>query len=152
MTPSNFRSGVIREDSSMGYEPWFTTEIYGSKPEKTVFHEYPQETCCSFLQTSLHISGNLRGSLLEHAIYESCTPLTPLPSLTRVNRFWFPRLVKWGPFPYPLFYLPIKFYILQRGMQWKQVAVICMVLFAMLLYNTTPIHRTPIPLHSPVMN
>ena len=35
------------------------------------------------------------------------------------------------------------FYILQRGVQWKQGVVICMVLYTILLHNTTPIHCTP---------
>ena len=35
------------------------------------------------------------------------------------------------------------FYILQRGVQWKQGVVICMTLYTSLLYNTTPIHCTP---------
>ena len=40
----------------------------------------------------------------------------------------------------------------QRGVQWKQGVVICMVLCTSLPYNTTPIHCTPLPLHPPVMN
>ena len=40
----------------------------------------------------------------------------------------------------------------QRGVQWKQGVVTCMVLCTSLLYNTTPIHCTPLPLHPPVMN
>ena len=44
------------------------------------------------------------------------------------------------------------FYILQRRVQWKQGVVICMVLYTILLDNTTPIHWTPLPLHPPVMN
>ena len=40
----------------------------------------------------------------------------------------------------------------QRGVQWKQGVVICMLLYTSLLYNTAPIHRTPLPLHPPVMN
>ena len=43
-------------------------------------------------------------------------------------------------------------YILQRGVQWKQGVVICMVLYTSLLYNTTPIHCTLLPLHPPVMS
>ena len=40
-------------------------------------------------------------------------------------------------------------YIPQRGVQWKQGVVIYMTLYTSLLYNTTPIHRTPDPLHPP---
>ena len=43
-------------------------------------------------------------------------------------------------------------YILQRGVQWKQGVVVCMVLCTSLLYNTTPIHCTPLRLHPPLMN
>ena len=43
-------------------------------------------------------------------------------------------------------------YILQRGVQWKQGVVIYMMLYTSLLYNTTPIHCTPLPLHPPVLN
>ena len=43
-------------------------------------------------------------------------------------------------------------YILQRGVQWKQGVVIYMTLCTSLLYDTTPIHCTPLPLHPPVMN
>ena len=35
----------------------------------------------------------------------------------------------------------------QRGVQWKQGVVICMMSYASLLCNTTPIHCTPLPLH-----
>ena len=42
--------------------------------------------------------------------------------------------------------------ILQRGVQWKQGVVICMVLYTILLYNTTPIHCTPNPLHPPLQS
>ena len=45
-----------------------------------------------------------------------------------------------------------KVYILHREVQWKQGVVICMVFYTVLLYNTTPIHCTPIPLNHPVMN
>ena len=40
----------------------------------------------------------------------------------------------------------------QRGVQWKQGAVICMVLHTSLPHDTTPFHCTPLPLHPPVMN
>ena len=40
----------------------------------------------------------------------------------------------------------------QRGVQWKQGVVICMMLHTSLLYDTTPIQCTPLPLHPPVMN
>ena len=38
-----------------------------------------------------------------------------------------------------------------KGVQWKQGVVMYMI-YAGLLYNTTPIHCTPLPLHPPVMN
>ena len=44
------------------------------------------------------------------------------------------------------------FYILQRGVQWKRGVVIYMMLYTILLYHSTPIHCTPLPLHPPVMN
>ena len=44
---------------------------------------------------------------------------------------------------------PDPFYIPQRGVQWKQGVVIYMTLYTSLLYNTTPIHCTPLPLHPP---
>ena len=43
-------------------------------------------------------------------------------------------------------------YIPQRGVQWKEGVVIHMPLYTSLLYNTTPIHCTPLPLHPPLMN
>ena len=43
-----------------------------------------------------------------------------------------------------------RFYILQRGVQWKQGVVVYVVLCTILLCNTTPIHCTPLPLHSPL--
>ena len=46
----------------------------------------------------------------------------------------------------------LSLYILQRGVQWKQGVVICMVLYASLLCNTTPIHCTPHPLHPPLQS
>ena len=41
------------------------------------------------------------------------------------------------------------FKIHQRGVQWKQGVVIYMMLYTSLLYDTTPIHCTPLPLHPP---
>ena len=38
------------------------------------------------------------------------------------------------------------------GVQWKQGVVIYWMLYTSLLYNATPIHCTPLPLHPPVMN
>ena len=35
-------------------------------------------------------------------------------------------------------------YIPQRGVQWKQGVVICMMSYTISLYDTTPIHCTPI--------
>ena len=43
-------------------------------------------------------------------------------------------------------------YILQRGVQWKQGVVIYMSLYSSLLYDTTPIHCTPDPLHPPLQS
>ena len=43
-------------------------------------------------------------------------------------------------------------YILQRGVQWKQGVVVYMTLYTSLLYNTTPIHCTPDPLHPPLQS
>ena len=40
----------------------------------------------------------------------------------------------------------------QRGVQWKQGVVIYMMLYTIILYYTTPIHCTPLPLHPTVMN
>ena len=37
-------------------------------------------------------------------------------------------------------------------MQWKQGVVVYIVLCIVLLYNTTPIHCPPLPLHPPVMD
>ena len=48
-----------RGDLSTGYGLRFSTEIYGSKWEKTVFHEYVQEAC--FVLTE--ISENIRKPL-----------------------------------------------------------------------------------------
>ena len=45
-----------------------------------------------------------------------------------------------------------RFYIPQRGVQWKQGVVTCTMLYTSLLCNTTPIHCTPLPLHPPLMN
>ena len=42
--------------------------------------------------------------------------------------------------------------IQQRGVQWKQGVVIYIILYTSLLYDTTPIHCTTLPLHPPVMN
>ena len=40
----------------------------------------------------------------------------------------------------------------QRGVQWKQGVVIYMMLYTSLLYNTTPIHCTPLRLHPPLQS
>ena len=54
-----------------------------------------------------------------------------------------------APVAESLVYFPMRapLYILQRGVQWKQGVVVCMALYTCLLYNTTPIHCTPDPLH-----
>ena len=41
--------------------------------------------------------------------------------------------------------------ILQKEVQWKPGVVICMV-YTSLLYDTAPIHCTPLRLHPPLMN
>ena len=38
-----------------------------------------------------------------------------------------------------------------KGVQWKQGVVNYMMLCTILLYNTTPIHCTPLPLHPPLL-
>ena len=43
-------------------------------------------------------------------------------------------------------------YIPQRGVQWKQGVVNHMMLCTILLYNTTPIHCTPLRLHPPLQS
>ena len=43
-------------------------------------------------------------------------------------------------------------YILQRGVQRKQGVVNYMMLFTILLYNTTTVHCTPHPLHPPLQS
>ena len=42
------------------------------------------------------------------------------------------------------------FYIHQRGVQWKHGVVIYMMLYTILLHNTTPIHCTLLPLYPPL--
>ena len=59
--------------------------------------------------------------------------------------------------PWTYFYLirpnaSATIYILQRGVQWKQGVVFCTVLYISLLYNTTRIHCTPLPLHPPLQS
>ena len=44
------------------------------------------------------------------------------------------------------------FHIPQRGVEWKQGVVIYIMLYTSLLYNTTPIHFTPDPLHPPLQS
>ena len=46
----------------------------------------------------------------------------------------------------------IQLYVPQRGVQWKQGVVMYTMLYTSLIYNTTPIHCTPLPLHPSVMN
>ena len=46
----------------------------------------------------------------------------------------------------------LSIYNLQRGVQWKQGVVMYMMLHTSLLYNTSPIHCTLLPLHPPLMN
>ena len=38
-------------------------------------------------------------------------------------------------------------YVLQRGVRWKQGVVVYILSRAVLLFNNTPIHRTPLPTH-----
>ena len=40
----------------------------------------------------------------------------------------------------------------QRGVQWVQGVVICMMLHASALYETSPIHCTPLRLHPPTID
>ena len=47
--------GSVREYSGTGYGLPFSTEIYGSKQETTVFHEYPQEACFVLAGISEHL-------------------------------------------------------------------------------------------------
>ena len=47
---------ILREDLSTEYGLRFSTEIYGSRWAKAVFHEYLQEACFDLAE----ISGNLR--------------------------------------------------------------------------------------------
>ena len=49
-------------------------------------------------------------------------------------------------------FLGVLIKIHQNGLQWKQGVVNYPMLYTMLLYHTTPIHCTPLPLHPPVMN
>ena len=49
------RLPVLREYLSTGYGLRFSTEIYGSKREKTVFHEYLQEYCFVLTEISENI-------------------------------------------------------------------------------------------------
>ena len=44
------------------------------------------------------------------------------------------------------------FKIHPRGVQWKQGVLVYMILYAVPLYNTTPMHCTPLRLHPPLMN
>ena len=40
----------------------------------------------------------------------------------------------------------------ENGVQWKQGVVVYIILQAVLLYDTTPTHCTPLRLHPPLMN
>ena len=44
------------------------------------------------------------------------------------------------------------FKIHQRGVQWKQGVVVQIRLYTVLVYNTSPIHCTSLPLHPPLRN
>ena len=46
----------------------------------------------------------------------------------------------------------LRLYILQRGVQWKEGVVVYIILQAALLYNSTPIHCTPLRLHPPLQS
>ena len=39
-----------------------------------------------------------------------------------------------------------------KGVQWKQGVVVYIILCVVLLYGTTPIHCTPLPLHPPLQS
>ena len=43
---------MLREYLIKGYGLWFSMEIYGSKRERTDFHEYPQEFCFVLTEVS----------------------------------------------------------------------------------------------------
>ena len=66
----------LREDSSTGYGLRFPAEIYGSKRENTLFHEYLQEACFIFTEISEHLQkplgvyGNL-GILYSSSLLQS---------------------------------------------------------------------------------
>ena len=47
--------GMVREDLSTGYGLRFSTDIYGSKRGKHVFHEYLQEYCFVLSGISEHL-------------------------------------------------------------------------------------------------
>ena len=75
---------------------------------------------------------------------------SPAPDLV-FFKLMFPRVffsggVFFSQPPVPSFHIP------QRGVQWKQGVVTYMILYTNVLYNTTPIHCTPLRLHPPVMN
>ena len=53
-------------------------------------------------------------------------------------------VVVYRPFSVSRAALPRILYIMQRGVQWKQGVVNYMMLYTILLYNTTPIHCTPL--------
>ena len=66
--PGRWGGAPLREDLSTEYGLRFSTEIYGSKREKTVFHEYIVQGACFVLK---EISENLRkppGVLRENVI------------------------------------------------------------------------------------
>ena len=42
--------------------------------------------------------------------------------------------------------------IQHRGVQWKQGVVAYVILCVVSLHNATPVHRTPLPLHPPLLN
>ena len=55
-----------------------------------------------------------------------------------------------APVPHRIFLVSLKIH--QMGVQWKQGVVVYMMLYTSLLHDTTPMHCTPLPVHSPVMN
>ena len=70
------RVWISREDSTTGCGLRFSTEIYGSKRQRTVFHECLHKDCLVLtVEKSPKISGNLRESTGELGILYSSSLL-----------------------------------------------------------------------------
>ena len=74
---------------------------------------------------------------------------SPLLKKVCVLDKWFPLIDSnfQGSFPMDKIPLGSDLKIHQRGVQWKQGVVICMMLYTSLLYSTTPIHYTPLRIY-----